>query len=128
MALSTVIDHVTVVGEYYDVEATITPDSSYRNAGSGDHGETLSGTDLGLDLELVSVLPIGLLQKTDGTSAYAAHYDAGDGELKFYKANGTTDLTPVANAVDLSTYRLKVRARGRGSDLSKYLARPDSTI
>lgn len=117
MALTLSVVDQWVEGDHVVRKVTVTPDSSYRNAGSGDHGESLTADDLGFDIELLYVLPVGLLEATDSQTAYAAKYDETDAELRFYKSNGTTNLIPVASGVDLSGYRLTILAAGRGTNV-----------
>ena len=114
MGLTLALVSQNVRGDRKEVVFTATFDSSYLNSGSGVHGEPLVGSDIGLDLQLDYVEPIGLLAPTDTSAAYVAHYNKADGELQAYKANGTTNIIPVASGVDLSTYTVTLRAVGKG--------------
>lgn len=117
MALGLSVADQWNVGDHVVRKIVVTPDSSYRNAGSGDHGEALTAADMGFDIELAYAHPITLLEATDGQTAFAGHYDQTDAELRFYKSNGTTNLIPVASGVDLSGYRITLLAAGKGTDL-----------
>lgn len=112
MALTVTKKAVYVIGDRKEVIFDVTGDSSYLNAGAGNHGESLTAADLGLD-ELTFISG-GPMVKSDFTSAFHASYDVANARLQVFKANGTTDLTPVANAVDLSTYTARLRAVGKG--------------
>jgi hypothetical protein len=113
MALTVTNTKVYVIGDRKEVIATVTFDSSYANAGSGVHGEALVGSDLGLDIQL-DYVSCGPATSADGLHAYVVAWDSTNSKLTVWKSNGTTDLIPVANAVDLSTYTCRVRAVGKG--------------
>lgn len=104
-------------GPYTARRITVTGDNSYRNAGSGDHGEPLTPATLGFDLKLAYFLPLGPAQKSDGTSAFPVSYNRATSEVRYYKSNGTTDLIPVGSGVDLTTYSFEAIVVGKGSNL-----------
>lgn len=102
----------SVPGGTYAYRFNVVFDNSYANAGGGDHGEPISPAIFALD-SIDDIEPF-VLRNAAGTSAFLGSYDRANSRLQVWKSNGTTDLIPVANAVDLSGYTAELRVHGAG--------------
>lgn len=109
MAVTTAISTTRqdVIGSKRMVPVIITFDSSYVTG-----GEPITAALCGLTVLERIIFPGAMRLTAGGASGFLCSFDRTNNKIFVYKANGTTNLLEVANAVDLSGYSVDALAIG----------------
>ena len=89
------------VSHWREVICEVTASGTYSGAG----GDSLTAATFGLQKILFFSAELNELSATTG---FVPRYDYANSKLKFYKANGTTDLTEVGAVSVAGTFRCRV--------------------
>lgn len=110
MALTISLVEVFVIGDRKAVVADVTFDNNYPT-----DGEALTGTNLGLDIEL-NFVSSGAAMNAAGTSAVVTRYDHANSKLLAFESGDavSTPLDEVGNTESLDGYVARVLAIGKG--------------